>query len=79
VWSAEKRAEGLEYMHPKPSSHSGRIVGKREVIRQLLDSSSTAKNDELHRLAISFRPTNQFRRNRSVESVRCTSLKLGKR
>src|SRR6267154_6032482 len=24
-WSAEKRAEGLEYMHPKPSSHSGRI------------------------------------------------------
>ena len=27
VWSAEKRAEGLEYMHPKPSSHSGRIVG----------------------------------------------------
>jgi hypothetical protein len=26
VWSAEKRAEGLEYMHPKPSSHSGRIV-----------------------------------------------------
>jgi hypothetical protein len=27
VWSAEKRAEGLEYMHAKPSSHSGRIVG----------------------------------------------------
>ena len=26
MWSAEKRAEGLEYMHPKPSSHSGRIV-----------------------------------------------------
>jgi hypothetical protein len=26
VWSAEKRAEGLEYMRPKPSSHSGRIV-----------------------------------------------------
>ena len=25
MWSAEKRAEGLEYMHPKPSSHSGRI------------------------------------------------------
>ena len=23
MWSAEKRAEGLEYMHPKPSSHSG--------------------------------------------------------
>jgi len=31
VWSAEKRAGGLEYMHPKPSSHSGRIVGKPEV------------------------------------------------
>jgi len=31
VWSAEKRAEGLEYMHPKPSSHSGRIVGNPEV------------------------------------------------
>src|SRR6267154_621141 len=27
-WSAEERAEGLEYMHPKPSSHSGRIVDK---------------------------------------------------
>jgi ketosteroid isomerase-like protein len=27
VWSAEERAEGLEYMHPKASSHSGRIVG----------------------------------------------------
>ena len=26
MWSAEERAEGLEYMHPKPSSHSGRIV-----------------------------------------------------
>ena len=26
MWSAEKRAEGLEYMHSKPSSHSGRIV-----------------------------------------------------
>ena len=33
MWSAEERAEGLEYMHPKPSSHSGRIVGKQEVIR----------------------------------------------
>jgi hypothetical protein len=32
VWSAEERAEGLDYMHPKPSSHSGRIVGKPEVI-----------------------------------------------
>jgi len=32
VWSAEKRAEGLEYIHPKPSSHSGRIVGYTEVI-----------------------------------------------
>jgi hypothetical protein len=31
VWSAEKRAEGLEYMHPKPSSHSGHIVSKPEV------------------------------------------------
>ena len=27
MWSAEERAERLEYMHPKPSSHSGRIVG----------------------------------------------------
>jgi hypothetical protein len=32
VWSAEKRAEGLEYMHPKPSSHSGRIVGNPKTI-----------------------------------------------
>jgi len=31
VWSAEERAEGLEYMHPKPSSHSGRILGNPEV------------------------------------------------
>ena len=30
MWSAEERAQGLEYMHPKPSSHSGRIVGKPE-------------------------------------------------
>ena len=33
MWSAEKRAEGLEYMHPKPSSHSGRIVGNTSPIR----------------------------------------------
>ena len=33
MWSAEKRAEGLEYMHPKPSSHSGRIVGYPEGIQ----------------------------------------------
>jgi hypothetical protein len=32
VWSAEKRAEGLEYMHPNASSHSGRIVGYTEVM-----------------------------------------------
>jgi hypothetical protein len=32
VWSAEKRAEGLEYIHPKPSSHSGRIVGNSEAM-----------------------------------------------
>ena len=31
MWSAEKRTEGLEYMHPKPRSHSGRIVGYPEV------------------------------------------------
>jgi hypothetical protein len=31
VGSAEERAEGLEYMHPKPSSHSERIVGKPEI------------------------------------------------
>jgi hypothetical protein len=34
VWSAEKRAEGLEYMQPKPSSHSGRIVGNPEVTQK---------------------------------------------
>jgi hypothetical protein len=41
VWSAEKRAEGLEYMHPKPSSHSGRIVGNPYLIalRQSCPSS----------------------------------------
>ena len=33
MWSAEKRAEGLEYMHPKPSSHSGRTVGNPSMIR----------------------------------------------
>jgi hypothetical protein len=33
VWSAEKRAEGLEYMHPKPSSHSGRIVSANLPLR----------------------------------------------
>ena len=31
MWSAEERAEGLEYIHPKPSSHSGRIVGHTEI------------------------------------------------
>jgi hypothetical protein len=44
VWSAEERAEGLEYMHPKPSSHSGRIVGKPEVIRQLPSCPPFASN-----------------------------------
>jgi hypothetical protein len=34
----EKRAEGLEYMHPKPSSHSGRIVGNPKVGPQALSS-----------------------------------------
>jgi hypothetical protein len=33
VWSAEKRAVGLEYMRRKPSSHSGRIVGKADSER----------------------------------------------
>ena len=33
MWSAEERAEGLEYMHPKPSSHSGRIVGNPSLTR----------------------------------------------
>jgi len=36
-WSAEKRAEGLEYMHPKPSSHSGRIVGNPYLTRPARD------------------------------------------
>ena len=31
MWSAEKRAEGLEYMHPKPSSASGRIVADSDL------------------------------------------------
>ena|SRR5271157_2726437 len=31
AWSAKKRAEKLEYMHAKPSSHSGRIVGYSEI------------------------------------------------
>ena len=31
MWSAEKRAEGLEYMHPKPSSPSGRIVADSDL------------------------------------------------
>ena len=30
MWIAEKRPAGLEYMHPKPSSHSGGIVGNTE-------------------------------------------------
>jgi hypothetical protein len=33
VWSEEKRAEGLEYMHPKLSSHSVRIVGNSSATR----------------------------------------------
>ena len=52
MWSAEKRAEGLAYMHPKPSSHSGRIVGnpscknallvrRLELERQLLEGLQT--------------------------------------
>ena len=32
MWSAEKRAEALEYMHPKPSSHSGRIEEQVRVL-----------------------------------------------
>ena len=32
MWSAEERAEGLEYMHSKPSSHSGRIVGYSSLV-----------------------------------------------
>jgi len=40
--SAEKRAEGLEYMHPKPSSHSGRIVGKPEAIQKRASGNSMA-------------------------------------
>jgi hypothetical protein len=44
VWSAEKRAEGLEYMHPKPSSHSGRIVGNPEVIQMGIVRIGTEKS-----------------------------------
>jgi hypothetical protein len=32
VGAMKLEAEGLEYTHPKPSSHSGRIVGNPEVI-----------------------------------------------
>ena len=46
MWSAEKRAEGLEYMHPKPSSHSGRIVGDSEVILSP-DKSNNRANTRL--------------------------------
>ena len=31
MWSAGKRAEGLGYIHPKPSSHSGRIVADSDL------------------------------------------------
>ena len=34
--SAEKQADGLEYMHPKPSSYYGRIVGKEETDEAVL-------------------------------------------
>jgi len=44
VWSAEKRAEGLEYMHPKPSSHSGRIVGNPSLTGLRQGCSSLGKN-----------------------------------
>ena len=42
MWSAEKRAEGLEYMHPKPGSHSGRIVGEPD------NESRAANGDSLN-------------------------------
>jgi hypothetical protein len=45
VWSAEKRAEGLEYMHPKPSSHSGRIVGNPQVMAKVLGNEVIAEVD----------------------------------
>jgi hypothetical protein len=47
VWSAEKRAEGLEYMHPKPSSHSGRIVGNPSLtgLGKVCPSSAQNRSD----------------------------------
>jgi len=44
VWSAEKRAEGLEYMHPKPSSPSGRIVDKPETDSRLVANFRVARD-----------------------------------
>jgi hypothetical protein len=48
VWSAEERAEGLEYMHPKPSSHSGRIVGYPSLIALRQSCPSTGPDATLH-------------------------------
>ena len=44
MWSAEKRAEGLEYMHPKPSSPSGRIVDKPETDSRLVANFRVARD-----------------------------------
>jgi hypothetical protein len=40
----QKRAEGLEYMHPKPSSHSGRIVANPEVVSEGLQPNLLHRN-----------------------------------
>jgi hypothetical protein len=37
VGAMKLEAEGLEYMHPKPSSHSGRVVGHSEATFHLGD------------------------------------------
>jgi hypothetical protein len=58
VWSAEKRAEGLEYMHPKPSSHSGRIVGNPEVIQ--VGPISNDKSASRYRLVVHCKRVNRY-------------------
>ena len=61
MWSVEKRAERLEYMHPKPSSHFGRIVGNPEVIcpgSELVMGSRLVVSNAM-RLASAFKGSNE--------------------
>jgi hypothetical protein len=54
VWSAEERAEGLEYMHPKPSSHSGRIVGHPEAGHERANRKQTHYQAQSGKQAVEF-------------------------